>query len=93
MRCKHVDAERKVYAERNGDLNCPDCHNAIGAPVDKPVRTGKKIWTGTQVDGVDGNKEKVAAFGDKLQARAKKNRERFSEPQHPVLRERMGLCN
>ena len=93
MRCRHANSARKIFAEKNGDLNCQECHDALGAPADKNVRTGKKIWTGTQVDGVDGNKEKVAAFGEKLQARAAKNRHRFSEPQHPVLRERIGLCN
>ncbi len=89
MRCPHIDTARKVFAEKNGDLNCPACHESV--PKDGNVRTGKKIWTGAQVDGVEGNREKVAQFGEKLQARAAKNRHRFSEPKHPALRERMGL--
>lgn len=93
MRCRHLKAARKVFAEKNGDLNCQGCHDALGAPADKKLYTGKKIWTGTQVNGVDGNKERVAAFGENLKRRAAKNRHRYSEPQHPVLRERIGLCN
>lgn len=54
------------------------CHACIGGPQTVNVRTGKKIWAGTDVDGVKGNREKIEAFGEKLANRAAQMRRKNS---------------
>jgi hypothetical protein len=52
------------------------CHSCLPRQGDVNVRTGKKIWAGTDVDGVKGNREKIEAFGEKITSRAAAMRRR-----------------
>jgi hypothetical protein len=54
---------------------CPACVPLIW---EKNVRTGRKIWTGQQVDGEKKNREKIYEWGEKLQRRAAQNRRTWS---------------
>ena len=87
-RCPHADKALKLFFLKDGSAVCPECYDGSG---DVPVRTNKKIWAGSAVDGPQKNREIIQKFGQRITERAAKHRQRFSEPQHPVLRERMGL--
>lgn len=60
-----VDAKGKVYE------GCPACLPLGGTPN---VRTGKKIWSGDDVYGREGCAEKNHEWGNKIAARAERNR-------------------
>lgn len=53
------------------------CHTCVPVRYEQNLYTGKKIWTGIQVDGVERNREKIHAFGEKIARRAAETRRRY----------------
>ncbi len=81
MRCPNRKCRREV--NRLLIKVAPDgkviegCHTCVPQQYERHVYTGRKIWAGADVNGVEGNREKIHAFGEKIKQRAEQTRRRY----------------
>lgn len=77
--CRRETPSLLIKVDKRGRVS-EGCHACLGAPRTVNVRTGKKVWAGSEVDGLEKNKEKIHAFGERLAARAAEHRKRHWRP-------------
>jgi len=74
-KCRRETPKLVIKFSKDGKKyeGCPACIDVLLEPH---VYTGRKFWCGTEVYGIDGNKEKAYEFDKRLKEKAALNRRR-----------------
>lgn len=85
MRCPHAKRSLKLIFLKDGSAVCPSCYTG---PSDRNVRTGKKIWAGSEVYTPSQIEQKNHDWFERTAARAAENRKRNDARVRPSLRDK-----
>lgn len=76
-KCRQVVTTLLIKVTPEGKV-IEGCHSCVPQRYERNVYTGKKFWTGEQVDGEKKNRDKIHEWGEKIQERAARNRRTWS---------------